>query len=361
LQLLDSADWPGWLISGDLLARADPAAAPMVTQAEAGQGIAWPAPDRGYRIADLLAARSRDAKAAAGPARSDRPKQHEYAVNHGMTAHDHQWRPAQLAGLAAARRTSTNQATNRPPAASGTPTRRSARFLSAPSRSQRRNAAIAGTSDRRRQPAGPRHRPPISPQVVTLGREGTRPPGRADEMAALADLMQRLENSIDEFGKNSREAHTATSEYHTALEGHVNELEQVTRAGEVISDLANIAKVMLRRTRDIEKQMLRSEAQTRALRRRLDEAAAAPRKTTLPAANRRAFEAVFEEQFRRPAPPPTALLAFCDIDHFKKINDEHGHEAGDRVLKLVADAFARSRETTVVARHGGEEFVLAAR
>jgi diguanylate cyclase len=192
-----------------------------------------------------------------------------------------------------------------------------------------------------------------------LGRQG-----RADEMAALADLMQRLEHSIDEFGKNSREAHTATSEYHTALEGHVNELEQVTRAGEVISDLANIAKVMLRRTRDIEKQMLRSEAQTRALRRRLDEARRSAEEdhlTGLP--NRRAFEAVFEEQFRqaRAAAEPLCL-AFCDIDHFKKINDEHGHEAGDRVLKLVADAFARiSGDHCHVARHGGEEFVLLLR
>jgi diguanylate cyclase len=192
-----------------------------------------------------------------------------------------------------------------------------------------------------------------------LGRQG-----RADEVAALADLMQRLENSIDEFGKTSRDAHTATSEYHTALEGHVNELEQVTRAGEVISDLANIAKVMLRRTRDIEKQMLRSEAQTRALRRRLDEARRSAEEdhlTGLP--NRRAFEAVFEEQFRqaRAAAEPLCL-AFCDIDHFKKINDEHGHEAGDRVLKLVADAFARiSGDHCHVARHGGEEFVLLLR
>ncbi|MFO1254355.1 MAG: GGDEF domain-containing protein [Sphingomonadaceae bacterium] len=185
-----------------------------------------------------------------------------------------------------------------------------------------------------------------------------------DEVAMLADLMQRLEHSIDEFGKTSRDAHVATTEYHSALEGHVNELEQVTRAGEVISDLANIAKVMLRRTRDIEKQMLRSEAQTRALRRRLDEArrnAEQDHLTGLP--NRRAFEAAFEEEFRiaRAGPEPLCI-AFCDIDHFKAINDEHGHDAGDRVLKLVAEAFQRiSNDRCHVARHGGEEFVLLMR
>ncbi|WP_292995520.1 diguanylate cyclase, partial [Novosphingobium sp. UBA6272] len=43
-------------------------------------------------------------------------------------------------------------------------------------------------------------------------------------------------------------------------------------------------------------------------------------------------------------------------------NDTHGHEAGDRVLKLVADCFARiSDDNCHVARHGGEEFVLLIR
>ncbi len=52
-------------------------------------------------------------------------------------------------------------------------------------------------------------------------------------------------------------------------------------------------------------------------------------------------------------------LAFCDIDHFKKINDAHGHDAGDRVLKFVGTLLAKiSDEKCHVARHGGEEFVM---
>ncbi|MEQ1498941.1 MAG: GGDEF domain-containing protein [Novosphingobium sp.] len=185
-----------------------------------------------------------------------------------------------------------------------------------------------------------------------------------NELETLTDLMQRLEGSIDEFAKTSRDAHVATNEYHIALEGHVSELEQVTRAGDVISDLANIAKAMLIRTRDIEKQMLRSEAQTRALKRRLDEARRSAEEdhlTGLP--NRRAFEACFEEQFRDArAAGDTLCVAFCDIDHFKQINDKHGHDAGDRVLKLVAESLARlSNDRCHVARHGGEEFVVLLR
>jgi len=181
------------------------------------------------------------------------------------------------------------------------------------------------------------------------------------ELKTLAQLMTRLEASIDEFARTSSDAHKATSEYHSALEEHVEELEQVNLAGEVISELASIAKVMLKRTRGIEKQMLRSEANTRLLKRRLDEArrnAEEDLLTGLP--NRRAFEARFEQEYREAREAADQLcVAFCDIDDFKTINDAHGHDAGDRVLRQVAEALARiSDDRCHVSRHGGEEFVV---
>lgn len=52
-------------------------------------------------------------------------------------------------------------------------------------------------------------------------------------------------------------------------------------------------------------------------------------------------------------------VVMLDLDHFKAVNDAHGHPAGDQVLKAVAAALRRaSRETDVVARYGGEEFTL---
>lgn len=48
-----------------------------------------------------------------------------------------------------------------------------------------------------------------------------------------------------------------------------------------------------------------------------------------------------------------------DIDHFKAINDQHGHKAGDLVLIEVASIFQKlSREQDLIARFGGEEFVI---
>jgi len=60
----------------------------------------------------------------------------------------------------------------------------------------------------------------------------------------------------------------------------------------------------------------------------------------------------------REAIPVSALMA--DLDHFKRINDEYGHIAGDAVLRVVADRLRRAvRVYDTVARLGGEEFLIA--
>ena len=48
-----------------------------------------------------------------------------------------------------------------------------------------------------------------------------------------------------------------------------------------------------------------------------------------------------------------------DVDHFKRFNDAHGHEAGDKVLMELAGVLRRGiRNTDIACRYGGEEFVL---
>ena len=133
------------------------------------------------------------------------------------------------------------------------------------------------------------------------------------------------------------------------------------KTGQIVSSLADLAKAMLERTRKAEDEMRRSEDEAKSLRRSLARAkrdAEVDYLTGLP--NRRAFEALLERQYREARETPVALsVAFCDIDNFKAINDAHGHEAGDRVLKVIADTLAQiSNDHCHVARHGGEEFVM---
>jgi diguanylate cyclase (GGDEF)-like protein len=54
------------------------------------------------------------------------------------------------------------------------------------------------------------------------------------------------------------------------------------------------------------------------------------------------------------------MVLFVDLDGLKQVNDGHGHDAGDAALRLVADALrATTREADVVARYGGDEFLVA--
>ena len=76
--------------------------------------------------------------------------------------------------------------------------------------------------------------------------------------------------------------------------------------------------------------------------------------------NRREFQRILSEEWERSVrfKRPFALV-MVDIDHFKKINDTHGHQVGDEVLRHVASLLAgQVRTVDRVARYGGEEFAL---
>lgn len=76
--------------------------------------------------------------------------------------------------------------------------------------------------------------------------------------------------------------------------------------------------------------------------------------------NRRQYESLFVRELERVRRHGNALsLCVVDLDHFKKINDEHGHDAGDQVLKHVSRLFTDTlRNTDIIGRFGGEEFIL---
>jgi diguanylate cyclase (GGDEF)-like protein len=76
--------------------------------------------------------------------------------------------------------------------------------------------------------------------------------------------------------------------------------------------------------------------------------------------NRRYFDQLFEHEVAVALRKGSALsLLLLDIDHFKRFNDNHGHEAGDAALQAFASVLeSRFRGSDVVCRYGGEEFVV---
>ncbi|MCD8521679.1 MAG: GGDEF domain-containing protein [Saccharospirillaceae bacterium] len=76
--------------------------------------------------------------------------------------------------------------------------------------------------------------------------------------------------------------------------------------------------------------------------------------------NRDAYQArLAEELLRRNRYGGSLALVIGDVDHFKRINDNYGHLAGDKVLQLIARSLRKSlRDVDFIARYGGEEFVI---
>ena len=192
-------------------------------------------------------------------------------------------------------------------------------------------------------------------EAVTDGQPANK--GRAEADA----LMIRLGSGLDTFAKATKSARSATGKYQSALEETAQTLTQPEVAGAMIASLAELTRTMIERTRQMEAGMRKSEDEASALRQSLARAQRDARidfLTGLP--NRRAFEDVLERQYREAQAAIDPLsVAFCDIDHFKRVNDGHGHETGDRVIQAIAHVLARiSNENCHVARHGGEEFVM---
>ena len=77
-------------------------------------------------------------------------------------------------------------------------------------------------------------------------------------------------------------------------------------------------------------------------------------------ANRSRYDELVEQAFAQARAAGTTLgLLVIDVDHFKRVNDSHGHAVGDRVLEGVAESLRRQLPAQAVAsRYGGEEFVV---
>lgn len=124
----------------------------------------------------------------------------------------------------------------------------------------------------------------------------------------------------------------------------------------LIGTMVAVVGILTGRMSDLRERLLQQKNDLAAALARIQDLATRDALTLLP--NRRFMIDLLQSGERRGARQP-ACLALLDIDYFKKINDTHGHAAGDEVLRRFAEEGAKMlRPSDVLARWGGEEFLL---
>ncbi len=173
--------------------------------------------------------------------------------------------------------------------------------------------------------------------------------------SSLAAMAERIETQMANLTTISTTSGDDAEAFCTALEA------TCTRGDAVPDTILALTRSMISRTRVAEAQLRRSTKELNRMRASLREAQRfADVDSLTDLLNRRAFKRDLEKAMRRAREKPSPLtLAFCDVDNFKRLNDAHGHETGDRVLRFVAALMTqRFAKMGVVGRFGGEEFVI---
>ncbi len=128
-----------------------------------------------------------------------------------------------------------------------------------------------------------------------------------------------------------------------------------------IQKLLDLSSMMVESTRENREQISHTNEQLVELQNELEVArseADHDNLTQLP--NRRKFDRDLDALLQRAQDDEQPfIVAFVDVDHFKRINDTFGHQCGDRVLRLVADELSQlSNSRCHIYRYGGEEFAI---
>ncbi len=194
-----------------------------------------------------------------------------------------------------------------------------------------------------------------------LGEIATLIGGAADHQATqraagqslseqMAERCESLAGSV-EAARDLTELKTQVASQLGQIRSSLSQYRQAQVASEPLTDqLEQLASRV--------KQMEQEAEENRSTLRRHQHKALHDPLTQLP--NREAYdERLLHEVKRWERYGHPLTLAVCDVDHFKRINDQFGHQAGDRVLKVISKAIRRRlREVDFFGRYGGEEFVI---
>jgi diguanylate cyclase len=180
-----------------------------------------------------------------------------------------------------------------------------------------------------------------------------------DGSDGLAEITEKVQANLKAVEGLVRRSGQDAKGFGDALAGNARQLEETPHPA--IAELLGLTTQMIARTRAAEGELrTRSQAMVDLQARLSDARAKADTDLLTGLSNRRAFERALGAAAERARISGSSVsLAFCDVDHFKLINDTHGHDAGDRVLKFIGTVLQTNcGKRGKVARHGGEEFVV---
>jgi diguanylate cyclase len=188
---------------------------------------------------------------------------------------------------------------------------------------------------------------------------------------SLTEAKVTVKNMMITFIDRLSAVATTTGDYHEKIDKYSQQISQAQDIGE----LNKILEDVMRETRIAQTEALRSrdqminarqevqeaEARIHQLETKLEQMSELVREDQLTGSlNRRGLDDVFERELARAERRNTPLcVAMLDLDDFKRLNDTHGHIAGDEALihlvRVIKDTL---RTMDVIARFGGEEFLI---
>jgi diguanylate cyclase len=177
----------------------------------------------------------------------------------------------------------------------------------------------------------------------------------------LTNMVERAKDDILAARATADQAGREVSDYSAALDISAFDTTDPEQVAMTIHALQELTQDMVIRTARAEAELSARSKAMGKLKTRLAQSqkqAVTDALTGLP--NRRGFDAELSNAVEKAHANAQPLsVGFCDIDHFKRVNDEHGHATGDRVIRHVATCLSSDAGTRChVARHGGEEFAL---
>ena len=177
------------------------------------------------------------------------------------------------------------------------------------------------------------------------------------------ELRQSLEAMLIELSQSVNDTRSETNNFKSTMDNCMDDLVKVEKEGLSVEEVMALVRNLVKETQAIRSSTISfnsalSDAQKEIhrLRKQLEESQQEALYDALTGLCNRRY---FDEELATQALQPDLCLILVDLDHFKKVNDTHGHVMGDLVLKATAKKLQGTcRDGAQAFRFGGEEFVV---